>query len=149
MASPFGLQVKEERSLLRTARLTNAGMKYAAARPFAAPEAAARKLVEIASGIEPVQDAGYASSRSTTPFVKMGGSGDEFRAAGALAEERGWIERHESGNCLRLGGRSASGRSGIGLLSSNLEAATETRGRSFPSRSFFGQSLSWLHEPGD
>ncbi len=31
-------------------------MKYATARPFADPETAARKLVEIASGIEPVQD---------------------------------------------------------------------------------------------
>jgi hypothetical protein len=30
-------------------------MKYAADRPYADPEAAARKLVEIAAGIEPVQ----------------------------------------------------------------------------------------------
>ena len=30
-------------------------MKYAAARPFAEPETAARKLVEIASGVEAVQ----------------------------------------------------------------------------------------------
>ncbi len=31
-------------------------MNYAAARPFAGPEAAVRKLVEIASGIAPAQD---------------------------------------------------------------------------------------------
>jgi hypothetical protein len=31
-------------------------MKLTAERPFASPEAAARKLVEIAAGIEPVQD---------------------------------------------------------------------------------------------
>jgi hypothetical protein len=31
-------------------------MKYAPARPFADPEQAARKLIEIASAIEPVQD---------------------------------------------------------------------------------------------
>ncbi|MFD0610557.1 hypothetical protein ACFQZO_10290 [Bradyrhizobium sp. GCM10027634] len=31
-------------------------MKYAADRPFADPAIAARKLVDIASGIDPVQD---------------------------------------------------------------------------------------------
>ncbi len=31
-------------------------MKFAAGRPFADPAIAARKLIEIASGIEPVQD---------------------------------------------------------------------------------------------
>jgi hypothetical protein len=31
-------------------------MKLTAERPFAKPEAAARKLIEIAAGIEPVQD---------------------------------------------------------------------------------------------
>ncbi|MET4121346.1 hypothetical protein ABIB90_007096 [Bradyrhizobium sp. JR4.1] len=31
-------------------------MKYAAEGPFVDPDAAARKLVEIASGIEPLQD---------------------------------------------------------------------------------------------
>ncbi len=36
------------------------------------------------------------------PFLKMGGSGDEFRAAIDLADERGWIELHESGTFIRL-----------------------------------------------
>jgi hypothetical protein len=31
-------------------------MKFVAARPFADPEAAARKLMEIANSVEPVQD---------------------------------------------------------------------------------------------
>jgi hypothetical protein len=31
-------------------------MKFIDSRPFADPEAAARKLMEIANGIEPVQD---------------------------------------------------------------------------------------------
>ncbi len=32
----------------------------------------------------------------------MGGSGDEFRAGIDLADERGWIELHESGTFIRL-----------------------------------------------
>ena len=36
------------------------------------------------------------------PFLKMGGTGEEFRAAVALAKERGWIEPHESGTFVRL-----------------------------------------------
>jgi hypothetical protein len=40
---------------------------FAANRPFANPETAARKLVEIASGIEPVQDGRIYIERSTAP----------------------------------------------------------------------------------
>ncbi len=36
------------------------------------------------------------------PFLRMGGSGQEFRAGIALATERGWIELHESGTFIRL-----------------------------------------------
>ncbi len=39
---------------------------------------------------------------NNTPFLKMGGNGDEFRATIALANERGWIEVHESGTYVRL-----------------------------------------------
>src|SRR5262249_10540551 len=41
--------------LVATQRIGRA-MKYAANRPYADPEAAARKLIEIAAGIEPVQE---------------------------------------------------------------------------------------------
>ncbi|GGI26736.1 hypothetical protein [Bradyrhizobium guangdongense] len=77
-------------------------MKYAAARPLADPATAARKLVEIASGIEPVQDGRIYIELVNVPFLKMGGTGEEFRAGIALAHERGWIELHESGTFLRL-----------------------------------------------
>ncbi|GGI33303.1 hypothetical protein GCM10010987_73710 [Bradyrhizobium guangdongense] len=36
------------------------------------------------------------------PFLKMRGSGEEFRAGIALALERGWIELHGSGTFVRL-----------------------------------------------
>ncbi len=77
-------------------------MKYAAARPFADPATAARKLVEIASGIEPVQDGRIFIELVNATFLKNGGSGDEFRAGIALASEHGWIELHESGTFIRM-----------------------------------------------
>lgn len=77
-------------------------MKYAGTRPLADPETAARKLIEIASGIEPIQDSRVFIELVNVPFLKMCGSGDEFRAGIALAKERGWIELHESGTFVRL-----------------------------------------------
>ena len=83
-------------------------MKFAANRPLAEPEAAARKLVEMASGIEPVQDGRIFTELVNAPFLKAGGSGDGFRAGLAVARERGWPEMHESGTYMRL-------RSGTGV----------------------------------
>jgi hypothetical protein len=52
-------------------------MKFVEQRPFADPDAAARKLVEIANSVEPVQD-------------------------GRIYIELGWLWMHESGTYLRL-----------------------------------------------
>ncbi len=81
-------------------------MKYAADRPFADPEAAACKLVEIASGIEPVQDGRIHIEKVNYPFLsKLKGTGPEFGAGIKFAVERGWFELHESGTYVRLLGR--------------------------------------------
>jgi hypothetical protein len=78
-------------------------MKYAADRPYADLEAAARKLVEIAAGIEPVQDGRIYIELVNAPFLyKLGGSGTVFREGIAFAAEHGWLELHESGTYLRL-----------------------------------------------
>ncbi|MGY0571720.1 hypothetical protein ACTGJ9_012230 [Bradyrhizobium sp. RDM12] len=74
-----------------------ATVRYASARPLADPETAARKLVEIASGIDRVQDGSVFIELVNVLFLKMGGTGDQFRGAIALAKERGWPELHESG----------------------------------------------------
>jgi hypothetical protein len=55
--------------------------KSVAARPFADPDAAARKLIEIANGIEAVQDGRIYIEQVNAPFLAAGGSGDDFRAA--------------------------------------------------------------------
>jgi hypothetical protein len=43
-------------------------MKLTTVRPHAAPEAAARKLVEIANSVEAVQMVGSTSRKSTVPL---------------------------------------------------------------------------------
>lgn len=82
-------------------------MKYASARPLADPETAARKLLEFASGIQPVQDGRIFIELINLLFLKQGGTGEQFRDAVALAQERGWLELHESGTYLRLTTRTA------------------------------------------
>ena len=50
-------------------------MKFAAARPFANPDVAARKLVEIANGVEAVQEGRIYIERVNAPFLAAGGTG--------------------------------------------------------------------------
>jgi hypothetical protein len=54
--------------------------KFAADRPFADPDAAARKLVKIANDVEAVQDGRTHIERVNAPFLAAGGNGDDFRA---------------------------------------------------------------------
>jgi hypothetical protein len=78
-------------------------MKYAATRPFADPEAAARKLLVIATATEAVQDGRIHIEKLNGPFLfKEGGSPAEYGAGLALAIERGWLWKHESGTYVKF-----------------------------------------------
>ncbi|MGY8662560.1 hypothetical protein Q3C01_09355 [Bradyrhizobium sp. UFLA05-109] len=78
-------------------------MKLTAERAFANPEAAARKLVEIASSIEPVQDGRIHIEKINAPFLyTLKASGAEFGAGVKYAVDRGWLELHESGTYVQL-----------------------------------------------
>jgi hypothetical protein len=78
-------------------------MKFATSRPYADPEAAAQKLIEIASGIEAVQDGRIYIELVNNAFMRQHGcSGPEFGAGIRTAAERGWLELHESGTFVRL-----------------------------------------------
>jgi hypothetical protein len=73
-------------------------VKYTADRPFADPEKAARKILEIANTVEPIQDGRIHIEKINRPFLfKESGSPAEYSAGLALAIERGWLWRHESG----------------------------------------------------
>ena len=68
--------------------------------PFADPDAAARKLVEITNSVEAVQDGRVYIERVNEPFLAAGGSGERFHAGIERAIALGWIWRHESGTYL-------------------------------------------------
>ena len=78
-------------------------MKFVEPRPYADPEVAARKLVEIASTIEPVQDSRIYIELVNAPFLY------EHKALPARVQGRprsgdrqGWLTRHESGTCVKF-----------------------------------------------
>ena len=56
------------------------GMKFVDPHSSADPDAAARKLVEIANGFEALQDGPIFTKRVNEPFLTDGGSGEQFRA---------------------------------------------------------------------
>jgi hypothetical protein len=77
--------------------------KFADARPYAEPEAAARKLIELAASVEPVQDGRIHIEKINAPFLyTLKASGPEFGAGIGFAIEQGWLELHESGTYVRL-----------------------------------------------
>jgi hypothetical protein len=66
------------------------------------PAVAARKLVEIANGVEAVQDSRIYIELINGPFLKAGGSGEDFHAAIESAIAKGWLWRHESGTYVKF-----------------------------------------------
>jgi hypothetical protein len=72
-------------------------MKFATDRPYADPEAAARKLIEIANSAEAVQDGRIHIELINLPFLRAGGSPAEYGAGLDAAITKGWLWKHESG----------------------------------------------------
>lgn len=78
-------------------------MNMTAERPYSDPEAAARKVVELAASIPAVQDGRIYIERLNAPFLfTLKASGPEFGAGLRYAIEQGWLELHESGTFVRL-----------------------------------------------
>jgi hypothetical protein len=77
-------------------------MKFGERRPFANPDLAARKLIEIANSVEPAQDGRIYIERVNAPFLAAGGSGEDFRAGIERAVARGWLWLHESGTYVKF-----------------------------------------------
>jgi hypothetical protein len=73
------------------------------ARPYADPDAAARKLIEIACSIEPVQDGRIHIEKINYPFLHdLRGSPAEYGAGIDRAIAKGWLSMHESGTFVRF-----------------------------------------------
>ena len=78
-------------------------MKFATDRPYADPEKAARKLVEIANSFEAGQDGRIYVELINGPFLfRENGTPDEYKVGLDLAIERGWLALHESGTFVRF-----------------------------------------------
>ena len=77
-------------------------MKFVEPRPYADPEAAARKLLEIANATEAVQDGRIYIERINGPFLYEKGSPAEYKAALDLAIAKGWLWLHESGTYVKF-----------------------------------------------
>ena len=75
-------------------------MKFIDRRTFSNPDAAARKLIEIANGVEAVQDGRIHIEKVNAPFLAAGGSADQFRAGIERAIALVW--RHESGTYVKF-----------------------------------------------
>jgi hypothetical protein len=78
-------------------------VKFATDRPFADPEKAARKLLEIANSVEAVQDGRIHIEKINGAFLfKEGGSPAEYGAGLEFAIARGWLWKHESGTYVKF-----------------------------------------------
>ena len=64
-------------------------VRFAASRPFADPDKAAHKLIEIANDIEAVQDGRIFIEKVNAPFLAAGGTGEDFRPASSMQSRWG------------------------------------------------------------
>ena len=85
-----------------TSRKRSVPIKFATDRLLADPEKAARKLLEIANAAEAVQDGRIHIELLNEPFLRAGGSADEYRAGIKIAITKGWLIKHESGVYLKF-----------------------------------------------
>ena len=77
-------------------------MKFKEESPFANPEAAMVKLLEIANGLEGDHAGQIAVGAIIHPFLSAGGSVSEFGAAMHRAVADSWLESHPSGAYVKL-----------------------------------------------
>ena len=79
-------------------------MKHVDQRPYAEPEAAARKLLKLAAGVEAINGRIHIE-KINGPFLSKAGcgaTGPEFGAGLRYAIEQRWLDLHESGTYVTL-----------------------------------------------
>jgi hypothetical protein len=75
-------------------------MKFKDDRRFATPEAAERKLLELANAVEPDHAGRLSVEIVNRQFREAGGSYEEYGAAIKAAITHGWLTLHPSGAYL-------------------------------------------------
>jgi hypothetical protein len=86
----------------KSQRIPSRAMKFVEPSQFTDPDAAAHRLVEIANGIEAVQDGRIYIESVNAAFLGAGGTPDLYRAALAHAIKLGWLWKQESGTYVRF-----------------------------------------------
>ena len=77
--------------------------KFIEPRPYADPELAARKLVELANAFEPVHDGRIYIEKINGPFLyQLKGTPAEYKAGLDCAIAKGWLVLHESGTYVKF-----------------------------------------------
>jgi hypothetical protein len=77
-------------------------MKYAEPRPYADPEAAARRLMEIANAVEAVHGVIHIEKINEPMLFKEKATPAEYWAGLQHAIAKGWLVLHESGTFVRF-----------------------------------------------
>ena len=77
-------------------------MKFVEQEKFTNPNAAARRLVEIANTIEPIQEDRNYIEVINDRFLRDGATPDQFRAGIERAIAKGWLSLHESWTYVKL-----------------------------------------------
>ena len=78
-------------------------VKFAEPRPFADPDAAARKIIELANAFETVQDGRIYIEKINGPMLfQLKASPAEYKAGLDRAIEKSWLVLHESGTFVRF-----------------------------------------------
>jgi bifunctional non-homologous end joining protein LigD len=78
-------------------------MKFTEPRPYADPEVAARKIMELANAFEPQQDGRIYIEKINGPFLfELKGTPAEYKAGLDLAIAKGWLRLHESGTYVKV-----------------------------------------------
>ena len=77
-------------------------MKSVSPNHSADPDIAARKLVQIANASGAVQDGRIYIELINSPFLREGGTPDQYRAVLARAVTSGWLWLHESGTYVKF-----------------------------------------------
>ena len=77
-------------------------MKFVESNAFTDPDAAGRKLLEIANAIEPAQDGRIYIELINAAFLKAGGTAEQFRDGIRRVVDKGWMVRHESGTYVKF-----------------------------------------------
>ena len=77
-------------------------MKHAEVRPYATPEAAARKLLELAAGVQPINDRIHIEKINGPMLLDFKATPAEYGAGRDYAIAKGWLELDRSGTFVRF-----------------------------------------------